>query len=284
MDDTYLLRGLDALSRAHETNYFTDGHRGAAIIAAYYLCREVEMEEGAEDQIRALIDRHWTHTPLCAPTPDEAPEPGGTQRIVNTMQAHLEGLRQAGHNVILPALALKAFRQLTDAVTPSRVDGVCKLVQSFTRVDDLRLEETDEVPGWDTPGDMAEYVLSEWVRCIEAFDGRGQGWSGHLLTYCRALLDLREMGYGALAQQAEGGFKLYVKRIRIGPLETDLARPEHPPSDRLPHQRCYWEQRAGKPVGIGHVFKYPYGFYGLMRLAQDARLKEQCRQAAYHVL
>jgi hypothetical protein len=81
LEDIYLLRGLDALSRTHETNYFTDGHRGAAIIAAYYLCREVEPEEGAADHIRALIDQHWTHTPLCAPMPDEAPEPKGIQRI-----------------------------------------------------------------------------------------------------------------------------------------------------------------------------------------------------------
>ena len=284
MDDAYLLRGLDALSRAHETNYFTDGHRGAAIVAATLLCREVPLEAGAENPVRALIDGHWTHTPLCAPVLDEAPEPDGIQRIVDAIAAHLDGLRQAGHNLILPALALKAFRQLPEAVTPTRVDGLCKLVESFTLVDEIRLEESDEIPDWGAPEDVAEFVLSEWVRCIEAFDGRGQGWSGHLLTYARALLDLREMGYDALARQAEGGFNLYLKRIRLGPLETDVPRPEHPQSDLLPQQREYWAQRATKSVGIGHVFKYPYGFYGLMALARDARLKEQCMQVAYHVL
>jgi hypothetical protein len=170
------------------------------------------------------------------------------------------------------------------AVTPSRVDGICKLVASFTRVDDLRLKEEVEVPGWGAPGEVAEYVLSEWVDCIRSFDGRGQGWSGHLLTYTRALFDLREMGYQALAGQAEDAFKLYIQRIRMGPLETDVPRPEHPPSSLFPRQRAYWEQRANRPVGIGHLFKYPYGFYGLMDLAQDARLKEQCRRVAYHVL
>ena len=284
LDDRYLLRGLDAMSRAHETDYFADGHRGAAILAAYYLCREVEMEAGAADRIRAAIDAHWTHTPLCAPLPDEAPEPGGVRRIVDALQANLAGLRQAGHNVILPALALKALKQLPHAATPARVDGLCALVEAFTAVDEVHLEEDDPIPAWGTPEEVAEFVLAEWVRCIETFHGRGQGWSGHLLTYTRALLDLREMGYEKLARQGEHAWKLYVKRIRIGPLETDVPRPEHLPSTLLPHQRAYWEQRAAKPVGIGHVFKYPYGYYGLMALAQDARLKELARQVAYHVL
>jgi hypothetical protein len=284
LEEIYLLHGLNALSRAHETDYFADGHRGAAILAAYYLCREVEMEEGAEDHIRAMIDAHWTHSPLCAPLPDEAPDPAGIQRIIQTLQGQLEGLRQAGHNVILPALALKALRQVPDAVTPARVDGICRLIEAFTTVDDIRLEEEDDIPDCGAPAEVAEFVLAEWLRCIQAFDGRGQGWSGHLLTYSRALLDLRQMGYGALACQAEPGFKLYVKRIRMGPLDTDVPRPEHRPSDLYPRQRAYWEGRVGKPVGIGHLFKYPYGFYGLMGLAQDARLKRQCMRVAYHVL
>ena len=68
------------------------------------------------------------------------------------------------------------------------------------------------------------------------------------------------------------------------PLATDKPRPEHPQSELRPHQRAYWEQRAQRPVGIGHCFKYPYGFYGLMELAQDMRLKQQCIQTAYHIL
>ena len=284
LEDAYLLRGLDALSRAHEMNYFTDGHRGAAIVSAYYLCREVEMEEGADDLVRAMIDQHWTHTALCAPLPNEAPDPDGIQRILGALRSNMTGLRVVGHNVILPALALKALQQFPHAVTPTRVDGLCKLIEAFDTVEDIRLEPGDELQDWGAPTDVAEFVLSEWLRCIKAFEGRGQGWSGHLLTYGRALFDLKEMGYETLARQGEHAFKLYLKRIRMGPLETDKPRAEHLPSDLFPHQRVYWGQRATQPVGIGHLFKYPYGFYGLMDLARDARLKQQCMQVAYHVL
>jgi len=69
----------------------------------------------------------------------------------------------------------------------------------------------------------------------------------------------------------------------LGPLETDKTWPEHPPSDLYPLQRAYWQGRRFRPVGIGHVFKYPYGFYGLMGLARDVELKRRCGQAAYHI-
>ena len=141
LQDTYLVHGLNALNRAHETNYFTDGHKGAAIIAAYYFCREVEIESGAADVIRAMIDDHWTHSPLCAPLPREDPEPERISQITGTLHGYLDGLRQAGHNVILPAMAPKAFRQLPEMVTPTRVKGICKLIEAFTTVADIPLQE-----------------------------------------------------------------------------------------------------------------------------------------------
>jgi hypothetical protein len=284
LKDAYLVHGLDALSRAHETDYFGDGHRGAAIIAAYYLCREVEMARGADDIIREMIDAQWTHSPLCAPFPDETPEPELVGKIAQTLQENMDGLRQAGHNVIFPTLALKAFRQLPEAVTPARVDGICRLIEAFTTAEDIRLEENDNIPGLGNSPEAAELILSELLRTIEAFGGRGQGWSGHLLTYGRALLDLRQLGYETLARKGEHAFKIYIKRIRMGPLATDRPRPEHPPSELLPHQLSYWENRKAQPIRLGHVFKYPYGFYGLMDLAKDAHLKRQCMQVAYHIL
>jgi hypothetical protein len=281
--EDYLIRGLDALSRAHQTDYFADGHRGAAIIAAYYLCQEVDVEPGVADIIQAMIDEHWTNTELCAPFPDEAPEPAHLGRILQVLEQSMTGLRQAGHNVILPTLALKAFRQVPQAVTPSRVSGICKLIEAFTAVEDITLAEDDDVPELGSLPVPAEFILAELLKAIEVFDSRGQGWSGHLLTYSRALYDLRQLGYGALACKGEYAFQLYIKRIRMGPLATDRPRPEHPPSDLHPHQRAYWKARWNQPVGIGHVFKYPYGFYGWMALAKDADLKRRCREAAHHI-
>lgn len=283
LDDTYLLHGLDALSRGHRTDYFADGHRGAAIIAAYFFSREVHMDAAATTIVRGMIDRHWTNTPLCAPFPKEPIDPNGTAEIIECMGRSMDSLRQVGHNVILPTLALRAFRERPDAVTPSRVAGICALTREFTASEPLRLEEQDDIPDLGPPAAAAEFILSELLEAIPRFDGRGQGWSGHLVTYGRALLDLRQLGHEHLARRAEYAFKLYIKRIRMGPLDIDKPRPEHPASELRPCQTAYWEGRSNEPVGLGHVFKYPYGFCGLTALAQDADLKQRCVQVADHI-
>ena len=284
LGDDYAIRGLDALSRAHETNYFADGHRGAAMLAAYFLCRELEVEDGVVDIVRAMLDEHWTDTPLCAPFPRESAEPGLACEITRAFESMLSGLRQAGHNVILPTMALKGFRQFPALLTPSRAAGVCKLIEAFTTSDDIHLDDGDAIPDVTGTADAAEFILSEFLDAAEKFDGRGQGWSGHLLTYGRALFDLRQLGYDDLADKASGEFKLYIKRIRMGPLDTDTPRAEHSVSERLAHQRAYWEGRRSGSVGIGHVFKYPYGFCGLLALAADADLRQRCMAAAWRVL
>jgi hypothetical protein len=262
LDESYLVRGLEALSRAHATDYFVDGHKGGAMVSAYYLCREAEVERGAAEAIAGMLDEHWARTDLCAPFPQEPADPALLDRIVAAMEKSIGRLRQAGHNVILPTLALKAFDQLPDAVTPSRVDGICKLIEAFDTADDITLDDSDDLPALDTPQRLAEAALGEMLRTVQAFLGRGQGWSGHMLTYARALIDLSRLGYSALASQGLHAFRLYITRTRMGPLATDKPRPEHPPSALRPLESRYWEARLKQPVGIGHCLKYPYGFYG----------------------
>jgi hypothetical protein len=283
IDKKYLLAGLNGLSRAHETNYFTDGHRAAAIISAHYLCRETPLSESASAIIERMIDEHWIDTPLFAPFADEPVVSSGIERILETVERNITGLRQAGHNVIFPSLALKAFRDVPEALTPARVQGICRLVDSFDQVDDEPPVDGGQVPAFDAPAAAAPFVLTELLRTMVAFDGRGQGWSGHLLTYSRALLDLHELGYTATAKRAERGLRRYVHRIRRGPQETDKPRPEHAEISLRPHEHAYWQERQSRPLSLGHVFKYPYGFYGLMTLTDDLDLKARCMGEAYRI-
>ena len=265
-------------------DYFADGHRGAAILSACFLSDENPVEPGAAATMAALIDHHWLDTDLCAPFPDEPVDPALQDRIVAALSASIGELRQAGHNVIFPSLALKAFAQLPGAVTPSRVDGICRLIEAFDTVYDVVSVGADDVPPLDPPEAMAEFILTETRRTIEAFNGRGQGWSGHMLTYGRALLDLGELGYTELARKGLHAFALYVARARMGPLDTDRAIPEHPPSELTSLEDAYWQQRRERPVGLGHCFKYPYGLYGLMALARDPGVKAQCLAQGYRIL
>ncbi|MBM3498684.1 MAG: hypothetical protein FJX74_08415 [Armatimonadetes bacterium] len=278
-----LASGLNAVSRAHEGDYFADGHRGAAMISAWFLCREANLETGAARVIAELIAAQWTESALFAPFPQEPAAPEQLGRIEATMAANLGPLRQAGHNVIFPSLALRAFAEQPELSTPARVEGICKLIERFDRADDLALTEGDERPPFGFAETMAEFILTETLATMRAFSGRGQGWSGHMLTHGRAVLDLLRLGRTDLAQQAWAAFALYVKRTRLGPLDTDRSIPEHAPSDRRPLEASYWEGRRDIDLGLGHSLKYPYGFYGLMALARDPDLKQQCLREAYRL-
>jgi hypothetical protein len=283
MDGSYLLMGLDALCRAHASDCFGDGHRGASVIAAFYLCRENEVEAGVPEAIGAMIDHHWGESELFSGFPDEPADQALTGRIAAGLAARVGGLRQVGHDVILPSLALRAFRDLPEAVTPARVEGVCRLMETFAQAEETPAQEAEGVPAPDATGQMAAFVLRETLGSIARFDGRGQGWSGHMLTFGRALIDLVQLGYPEAAEGGMGAFRRYVARARMGPQSGDKVCEEHPDTGTDPLQLAYWERRAGLPVGIGHCFKYPYAFYGLMALAEEPDLRRACLAQSYHV-
>jgi hypothetical protein len=283
LDKKYLRYGLDALSRAHRMNYFLDRHRGAAIVAAYFFCQEVKVEKGVEDIVQTLIDKQWVNTPLCDPFPREPFDATGTSRILEVLGENVDGLRQVGHNVIFPTKALKAFSEVPELLTPSRVEGICRLIEAFAASDQLSLDEDDVVVDFSFMPETAEFILSELLLTMRAFDGRGQGWSGHLLTYARALLDLRQLDYVEMSKKAEPAFSLYIKRIRMGPLDTDKSRREHSLIDFYPHQCEYWENRKDLPLNLGHSIKYPYGFYGIVEMTKNHELINKCFDNIYHI-
>jgi len=268
----YILAGLNALSRAHTLNYFVDGHRGGAILSGIFLCQENNIEHGAQQAIAAILDK-WVGTPLCAPFPHETVDPTLLQEILHSLQENTSILREAGHNVILPSLALKAFRQSPEAVTPSRVVGISRLIEAF-KITEIPPGETVSLPDLEDRAGFANFALTELVHCTRRFTGRGQGWSGHLLTYSRAMLDLVELGYSDTAQKALPGYQQYIQRIRSGPQETDKPRPENTPTDVLPLQDTYWKVRSGD-LNRGHQIKYPYGFYWLYSWVDDLDLQRE---------
>jgi hypothetical protein len=282
VDDRYLKAGLNALSRAASMEYFTDGHRGGAIVSAVYLCREVDVESEVSGLLGERIDKMWAGTELCGAFPVEKPQPELVDRIHETMAQHAQGLRQVGHNVILPTLALRAFHDVPETITESRVDGVCRLISQFT-VYDLPIPETPvALPHPADKRAYSEFVLSEFVACCERFIGRGQGWAGHLLTYARALMDLVDLEQQDLANRMLDGLTTYFQRIRMGPQDTDVPRDKHKVAEWTPLQSSYWANKTGD-WRLGHVLKYPYGFYGLMKHAEDVTLKRECESVAYRI-
>ena len=251
------------------------------MVSAAYFCQEEEVEPDVTGLITRRIDDLWATSPLCASFPDEECRPDLLESIVSCLVENAQGMRQAGHNIILPALALKAFKDLPETVTATRVAGICDMIRRFT-VMDVADSPSVKLPDVAHTRAFAEFALAEFVDCTQRFIGRGQGWSGHLLTYTRALLDLQDLGYQQIIAAALEGYETYVRRIRQGPLDGDAERAEHKQALSVPTQESYWQQKSGD-WALGHVCKYPYGFYGLMKLADDETLKDRCETVAFRI-
>ena len=50
-----------------------------------------------------------------------------------------------------------------------------------------------------------------------------------------------------------------------------------------PNTLAYWKQRGDHAVDIGHVFKYPYSYYDLLRRADDPELTRELEAKAFRI-
>ncbi|NLS90677.1 MAG: twin-arginine translocation signal domain-containing protein [Planctomycetaceae bacterium] len=282
-DNRLVLLGLNALARAHELDYFADGHRGAAMVAAHLLCVENDLSERARRRIVELVDLNWASTPLCKPFPDTTPDPARVAEIGKALVEGGEVLRQVGHNAIFAMLSIKAFRMLPSAATPERIDGVCKLIRSFTPWRDVEPDEDIDPPPFADAAAASRFVLQEASAAIDRFIGFGQGFAGHMLTFGQSLVELAAMGDVQWAESCRTAFRKYVTVTRRGPGPDDKRYPDHQPTESRPTDAEYWENRSNRAVDIGHVFKYPYSYYNLLGRAGDSDLSRTLDAKAYHL-
>ena len=269
-----VLLGLNALARAHELNYFTDGHRGAAMVAAHLLCRDNGLNDRARSRIEELVDLNWSNTPLCTDHPEEAPRPERVEEIGAVLTEGAESLRQVGHNAIFAMLAIKGFHLVPEAATPARIEGVCKLIHMLKPWRDVEPDPEVNPPPFEDTTAASRFILREARDAIDRFIGFGQGYAGHMLTFGQALVELAAMGDVAWAESCRDAFRKYVTVTRLGPEPGAKAIPDHPRSDLRPTEAGYWEARGDHDVDIGHVFKYPYSCYDLLRHADDPELAQ----------
>lgn len=276
--------GLNGLARAHSMNYFNDGHRGAALIAAHLMCDENHLAVAARDRITVLFERNWAQSKLCAAFPEEEAKPELVKNIGNALLEAHGSLREVGHNAIFAMHAIRGFRLMPHLATSQRIEGVCRLIRAIKPWrDDVQIDESIDLPPFRDSAAASLFVLREASAAVDSWTGRGQGFTGHLLTFGQALIELAEMGEVEVADSCREAFRRYVTITRKGPQPDDKVYAEHKPTPLRPNSVEYWKQRGETQVGIGHVFKYPYSYYNLLRRVNDETLKQEFDEKAWRV-
>jgi hypothetical protein len=283
IDSSYLIMGLDGLSHAHEKDHFRDGHLAASVIAAYYLCHENSLDEATQELVKFRIDTEYRDDVLFRPVAEEAADSVLLEELLNTLSSGLGDYREVGHNIIFGNIAIKAFRDCPQAITPTRIEGICRLIESFTSTQNVALEADDGVPDVADESALIRFIFSEYLRSVALYTGFGQGWAGHLLTIGHAVIELARFGYPQHAAQAHHAYRMYIRTMRRGPDESSRQIPEHSPSSLTPLDKAYWEQGQRVRPGLGHAFKYPYSFFNLMQGLNDPELKARCLAESYRI-
>ena len=282
-DKRLVILGLNGLARAHKFNYFADGHRAASMVTAHLLCVENQMDDPAQSRIVEIFDRNWADKPLCEPFPETDPVPERINEIGLALADRGETLLQVGHNAIFAMLAIKALRMVPNAATAERIDGVCNLIRSFTPWRDVDPDPAVDPPPFSDSAAASRFVLQEASDAVDRYVGFGQGYAGHMLTFGQSLIEMAATGDEEYAESCRNAFRKYVTVTRQGPQADEKPRPDHKPIDDRPVDAKYWKRRDDKAVGIGHVFKYPYSYYDLIRRAGDPELAKQWDAKAYHI-
>jgi hypothetical protein len=283
LDDSYLMLGLDGLSRAHGPQYFRDGHLATSVIAACYLCHENALDDPTQDLIKSRIDQDLAKDAIFLPAPHEPANSVLLEQLLETLSTGIGDLREVGHNIIFGAAALKVFRHHPETVTPFRVNGICRLIEDFATTQSVTLDDDDDVPGIADEGSLIRFIFREYLRSVALYTGYGQGWAGHLLTIGHAVIELHRLGYPELAAGAHHAYRMYIRTMRRGPKESAPPIPEHPSSSLTPLDRDYWEQRKSVRPGLGHAFKYAWSFFSLLSRLDDRYLKQRCLEAGYRI-
>lgn len=278
-----VLLGLNALARAPEQSYFADGHRGAAMISAHLMCQDNDLDEIASARIVQLFDRNWAPTKLCESFPEADPTPEATKQICDALNEGSGVLREVGHDAIFAMHAIKAFDLMPEAATKERVDGICNLVRSFKPWRDGPPDEDVDPPPFTDEVAASRFILNEADDAIDRFEGFGQGFAGHMLTFGQSLIELAAMGHIEAAENGREAFRKYVTVTRRGPIASDRKIKPHAKSDLRPTDADYWQSRGDSTLGIGHVFKYPYAYYDLTNRANDPDLAARLDAKAWQL-
>ncbi|QDS94591.1 hypothetical protein FF011L_33700 [Roseimaritima multifibrata] len=276
-------QGLNALSRAHERSYFANGHRGASMISAHLMCVDNQLGDATTNRIIELFDLNWASSPLCAAYPESDPIDDAVKRVGETLAKGGTVLREVGHDVIFAMHAIKAFRMVPALATEERVTGVCDLIDQIKPWRDIDPSEDVSPPPFSDSKAASKFILKEASHSIDRFQGFGQGFAGHMLTFGQALVELAAMGDVEWAESCRTAFRKYVTVTRKGPQPGDRKIKDHSPSQLRPDESKYWQQRGDKSLGIGHVFKYPYAYYDLLARAEDAELEKELDSKAWQI-
>jgi hypothetical protein len=245
------------------------GHNAAAVISSAFFCREQNLDADTRKEILSFLDARLLKSPIySAPRPKQTADPKLVEGLLEDLDGGIATLRGKGHNIIFAVASLKALRQVPEAATPDRIDGLRKMVRSFGKTKGAVEKDADPLVGLDDERKFIHFIFEEFLKA------KGDGFDGHVVTIGHALVELNRMGHKELARKGVPAYWDWVRAARAEKVK-DAPTPRQAPT---PLTREYWAAQAKRRIGeiiSSHTVKYPYSFYALAKDVKDEDLKKR---------
>lgn len=316
IDEAYLVKGLNAMARAHRMSAMA-GHLGASLVAGYFIGKQrpdldPEVYKGIEGDLDEVIagesvfgskmtkTAKITDSELFQPFPKEKPNETLIDGIAEALEKNIRLPRESGHNVIFAAIAIHALKERPEFATPSIIDGIRKLVTLFDNVhpgsgyygkakgrikgDKIALPDGDDgTPPYTEVKGMVDAVLDELIRQDPKVRRVGYGGLIHVNNHAAAITDLAQYGYPGLVPAAVASHHRHMRLWRNLPDVAAEMGPE-PFSAFSPYTAAYWT--SGKvPYDralLTHRVKTMYGFDELTEAIRNApKTRQACDKLRY---
>ena len=309
LDDSYLVKGLNALARAHRMSAMA-GHLGAAVVAGYFIGKQrPDLDPEVYKGIEADLDRVMggesvfgskmtknskiADSDLFEAFPKEKPNESLIDGIAEALEKNIKTPRESGHNVIFASIAIHALKEHPDFATPSIIDGIRKLIGLFDnahpgsgyygkakgRITGNKItlpEGEDGTPPYTDVKGMVEAVLDEIINQDPKVHRQGYGGLIHVNNHAAAITDLAQYGYPELVPAAIASHRRHLRLWRNLPNVADEFGPE-PFSEFSPYTSAYWT--SGKvPYDralLTHRVKTMFGFDELTEAIDDERKEKR---------
>jgi hypothetical protein len=201
-----IIMRLDGMSRVADpgNDPFVGGHNAAAVISSAFFCRNEKLEEDTQREILSLIKARLLTKPIYAPLANETADQELVGNLVKDLDAGIDTLRRSGHNIIFSVISLKALLAVPDAATPTRVNGLRKMEQSFGTKSGgkVPLQNKNSFADLSDEQQFIRFIFEEYLKALELYrNGKGHhGIAGHVLTIGHALVELDRMGHKETAR------------------------------------------------------------------------------------
>jgi len=263
---SYLKRGIEALSDSFCCGPLS-GHGGAAVIAAYYFCRENALDERTVRKVRSKLDEFMAGAGEAFDVKREHQgPPASADRIAETLAESVSSLRAGGHDAIFASLALKALRDLPELAVEPVVDGLCRMLRNFAKAFPIQKTEYDLEHPMSHYRNTRDIVRETSLAILRERPGMRMSSVLHWVTHADALVTLTELGYDEVARLGHKAHQQAINHpgsVSSPPGEDWSTGPQW-------FKSGYWESEEPRDGfwGIGHSFKFPYSILKLANRLQ----------------